>query len=98
MNKHISSLTTLSCLPVGLLVDVYGDYKYMFFMCGGVIVTGGLFLFVMNIYNYHMLEKGKPDADIEEKQKSTEDQDQVNAEVEMQLNLEAATDQSEPKG
>lgn len=101
----VGLVTIIECFPMllgppaaGLLVDVYGDYKYMFFMCGGVIVTGGLFLFVMNIYNYHMLEKGKPDADIEEKQKSTEDQDQVNAEVEMQLNLEAATDQSEPKG
>lgn len=38
-------------------MDVFGDYKYLFFMCGGVIIAGGVFLFVMNMYNYHMLEK-----------------------------------------
>ena len=26
-------------------------------MCGAVILTGGLFLFVMNVYNYHRLDK-----------------------------------------
>ena len=40
-------------------MDVFGDYKYLFFMCGAVIVAGGVFLFVMNVYNYHMLEKEK---------------------------------------
>ncbi|KAM7423127.1 hypothetical protein PAMA_010923 [Pampus argenteus] len=60
----VGLVTIIECFPMllgppaaGLLVDVYNDYKYLFFMCGTVIVAGGLFLFVMNIYNYHMLEK-----------------------------------------
>lgn len=71
-------------LHTGLLVDIYGDYKYLFLMCGAVIFSGGLFLFVMNTYNYHMLEK--------EKQK------QVRAsEVEMKQIPEAEMGQTEPE-
>ncbi|XP_077582716.1 monocarboxylate transporter 2-like [Stigmatopora nigra] len=60
----VGLVTIIECVPMllgpptaGLLVDVFGDYKYLFFLCGTVIVTGGIFLFIMNIYNYHMLEK-----------------------------------------
>ncbi|XP_077460048.1 monocarboxylate transporter 2-like [Stigmatopora argus] len=60
----VGLVTIIECIPMllgpptaGLLVDVFGDYKYLFFLCGTVIVTGGIFLFIMNIYNYHMLEK-----------------------------------------
>lgn len=31
---------------------MFGDYSYMFYMCGAVMLTAGLFLFVMNYYNY----------------------------------------------
>lgn len=40
-------------------------------MCGAVIMSGGLFLIIMNIYHYHMLEKekaehnGAPSQDVE---------------------------------
>lgn len=58
-------------------MDVFGDYKYLFFMCGGVIIAGGIFLFIMNMYNYHMLEK----------ENSLENQDEVNdAEEQTDLN------------
>lgn len=40
----------------GLLVDIFDDYQYLFFLCGAVIVSGGIFLFVMNLYNYRRLE------------------------------------------
>ncbi|XP_061689798.1 monocarboxylate transporter 2-like isoform X2 [Syngnathoides biaculeatus] len=60
----VGLVTIIECVPMllgpptaALLVDIFGDYKYLFFLCGGVIVTGGIFLFIMNIYNYHMLEK-----------------------------------------
>lgn len=36
----------------GALVDMFGDYSYMFYMCGVVMLTAGLFLFAMNYYNY----------------------------------------------
>ncbi|KAM9758065.1 monocarboxylate transporter 2-like isoform 1-T3 [Menidia menidia] len=73
----VGLVTIIECFPMllgppaaGLLVDVFGDYKYLFFMCGGVIVAGGLFLFVMNVYNYHMLEKEKAANIREQKQES----------------------------
>lgn len=31
---------------------MFGDYSYMFYMCGAVMLTAGLFLFAMNYYNY----------------------------------------------
>lgn len=41
----------------GTLIDTFGDYKYMFIKCGIVMVLAGLFLFIMNYYNYRMLAK-----------------------------------------
>ncbi|CAJ1051436.1 monocarboxylate transporter 2-like [Xyrichtys novacula] len=89
--RAVGLVTIIECFPMllgppaaGLLVDVYHDYKYLFLMCGSVILTGGLFLFVMNIYNYHMLDK--------------ERQKQVRAsEVEMKLTPQAGTGQTEPE-
>lgn len=46
-------------------------------MCGSVITTGGFFLFVMNIYNYHMLEKEKRATDRERNQTNIENQEQM---------------------
>lgn len=59
-------------------MDFFDDYRYLFFMCGSVIVTGGLFLFVMNIYNYYMLDKEKAAKVRELNQITMENQDQVN--------------------
>ncbi|XP_041671441.1 monocarboxylate transporter 2-like [Cheilinus undulatus] len=89
--RAVGLVTIIECFPMllgppaaGLLVDIYGDYKYLFYMCGSVISTGGLFLFIMNIYNYHMLDK--------EKQK------QENAtELETKQSPEAAMGQTEPE-
>ncbi|XP_036067855.1 monocarboxylate transporter 2 [Oryzias melastigma] len=62
----VGLVTIIECFPMllgpptaGLLVDIFQDYKYLFFMCGAVIMSGGLFLIIMNIYHYHMLEKEK---------------------------------------
>ncbi|GAA6222313.1 monocarboxylate transporter 2-like [Lates japonicus] len=78
----VGLVTIIECFPMllgpptaGLLVDIYGDYKYLFFMCGSVIVAGGLFLFVMNICNYHMLEKEKTAKDREQHQENQENQE-----------------------
>ncbi|CAL8336553.1 unnamed protein product [Merluccius merluccius] len=61
--KAIGLVTIIECCPMllgpptaGILVDRY-DYRYLFIMCGAVIVTGGLFLFVMNVYNYHLMDR-----------------------------------------
>lgn len=71
-------------------MDVFGDYKYLFFMCGSVIVTGGLFLFVMNVYNYHMLDKENTAKDQGQNLNNVESQDRVSVlEVEMKQTSEA---------
>uniref|UniRef100_G3P447 Major facilitator superfamily (MFS) profile domain-containing protein n=1 Tax=Gasterosteus aculeatus aculeatus TaxID=481459 RepID=G3P447_GASAC len=81
----VGLVTIIECFPMllgppaaGLLVDFFDDYRYLFFMCGSVIVTGGLFLFVMNIYNYYMLDKEKAAKVRELNQITMENQDQVN--------------------
>ncbi|XP_069568928.1 monocarboxylate transporter 2-like isoform X2 [Brachyistius frenatus] len=93
----VGLVTIIECFPMllgppaaGLLVDIFGDYKYLFFMCGSVIVTGGLFLFVMNIYNDHMLDKERAAKDRKRNQKHLENQDQVSI-------SEAKMERSEPE-
>lgn len=62
-------------------------------MCGSVILIAGLFLFIMNIYNYHMLKKKKTAKDSEQNQKNTENQDQV----EMKQTTEEVMEQTKPE-
>ncbi|XP_070758746.1 monocarboxylate transporter 2-like [Enoplosus armatus] len=101
----VGLVTIIECIPMllgppaaGLLVDIFGDYKHLFFMCGSVIVTGGLFLFVMNIYNYHMLEKEKTAKNTEQNQQNPETQDQVSvSEAGMKQTPEAAMELTEPE-
>uniref|UniRef100_A0A7N6BCF2 Major facilitator superfamily (MFS) profile domain-containing protein n=1 Tax=Anabas testudineus TaxID=64144 RepID=A0A7N6BCF2_ANATE len=94
----VGLVTIIECFPMllgpptaGLLVDVFGDYKYLFFMCGSVIVTGGLFLFIMNIYNYHMLAKENRAKSREPSQNNLETEDRVSVgEAEMKQTPGAA--------
>lgn len=46
-------------------------------MCGTVILTGGVFLLVMNIYNYHQVCPEEATIDLEQNQKNSENPDQV---------------------
>uniref|UniRef100_A0ACB8EH26 Uncharacterized protein n=1 Tax=Sphaerodactylus townsendi TaxID=933632 RepID=A0ACB8EH26_9SAUR len=62
----VECCTILLGPPIGgTLIDTFGDYKYMFIKCGVVMTLAGLFLFIMNYYNYRMLAK-------EEKRKKNE--------------------------
>ncbi|XP_069823013.1 monocarboxylate transporter 2-like [Dendropsophus ebraccatus] len=63
-SSAVGLVTIVECVPLllgppigGAIVDTFGDYKYMFFECGGIMVFAGLFLFVGNFYNYRMLKK-----------------------------------------
>uniref|UniRef100_A0A8D0L8J6 Major facilitator superfamily (MFS) profile domain-containing protein n=1 Tax=Sphenodon punctatus TaxID=8508 RepID=A0A8D0L8J6_SPHPU len=56
----VECCTILLGPPIGgTLIDTFGDYKYMFLKCGTVMVLAGIFLFIMNYYNYRMLAKEK---------------------------------------
>uniref|UniRef100_A0A8C5R6D3 Major facilitator superfamily (MFS) profile domain-containing protein n=1 Tax=Leptobrachium leishanense TaxID=445787 RepID=A0A8C5R6D3_9ANUR len=77
-SSAVGLVTIVECVPLligpplaGAIVDATGDYKYMFYTCGATIVFAGLFLLVMNFYNYRMLEKEekeKQDKEIEMKE------------------------------
>ncbi|KAM9408238.1 monocarboxylate transporter 2-like [Pholidichthys leucotaenia] len=84
----VGLVTIIECFPMllgppaaGLLVDLFGDYKYLFLMCGSVITTGGLFLFIMNIYNYHLLEKQRKEKDRERSHNNVESPEQIHYDV-----------------
>lgn len=104
----VGLVTIIECFPMllgpptaGLLVDIFGNYKYMFLMCGGVITTGGTFLFIMNIYHYHMLKKGLSSADTEQTKPTGavhEGQENNILEVEMQTADSVKTDPNEKNG
>ncbi|XP_053143899.1 monocarboxylate transporter 2-like isoform X2 [Hemicordylus capensis] len=60
----VGLVTIMECCTIllgppigGTLIDKFGDYKYMFIKCGGVMVLAGTFLFIMNYYNYRMISK-----------------------------------------
>lgn len=38
-------------------MDVYHNYEYLFFMCGSVILTGGILSLLMNICHFRALRK-----------------------------------------
>nr|XP_033782620.1 monocarboxylate transporter 2-like [Geotrypetes seraphini]XP_033782621.1 monocarboxylate transporter 2-like [Geotrypetes seraphini] len=60
----VGIVTLSECFPLlfgppvgGIIVDTFSDYKYMFYKCGAVMLTAGIFLFIMNYYSYRMIEK-----------------------------------------
>ncbi|XP_026113888.1 monocarboxylate transporter 2-like [Carassius auratus] len=72
-SSAVGLATIIECGPVllgppisGLLVDIFLDYKYMYFACGVMMVLGGIFLYIMNYYNYRWLEKEGKQRKVEE--------------------------------
>lgn len=47
----------LTLSPLGALVDIFMDYKCMYFACGLMMLVPGIFLFIMNFFNYRWLEQ-----------------------------------------
>lgn len=41
----------------GAMVDVFGDYKYMYYACGVMMLVPGIFFFIMHYYNYKKLDE-----------------------------------------
>lgn len=88
---------------LGLLVDIFGDYKYLFLMCGGVITAGGVFLFIMNVYNYNRLDKAKKGNSSEQNQNNMEQNQNTIENQEQESSSEAQRElmdvaQSDPAG
>ncbi|KAM4736729.1 monocarboxylate transporter 2 [Anableps anableps] len=63
-SSAVGLVTIIECGPVllgppisGALVDVFGDYKYMYYACGVFMLVPGIFLFIMHYYNYKKLDE-----------------------------------------
>ncbi|XP_030623033.1 monocarboxylate transporter 2 [Chanos chanos] len=76
-SSAVGLATIIECGPVllgppisGALVDIFMDYKYMYYACGVMMVVPGIFLFIMNYYNYRWLEQ-------EEKQRKEQEELQI---------------------
>ncbi|XP_072914827.1 monocarboxylate transporter 2-like isoform X2 [Hemitrygon akajei] len=65
-SSAVGLVTIVECCPVllgpplgGWLVDVTQDYRYMYFVCGTIVIVASIFLFVANAINYRLLAKEK---------------------------------------
>lgn len=38
-------------------MDAFGDYKYMYYACGVIMLLPGIYFFVMHYYNYKKLDE-----------------------------------------
>lgn len=66
------------CCISGWLVDVTGEYQYMYFVCGVIVIVASIWLFIGNTINYRLLAKEKKLED--EKQKAQKNSDLKEAE------------------
>nr|XP_033815433.1 monocarboxylate transporter 2 [Geotrypetes seraphini]XP_033815434.1 monocarboxylate transporter 2 [Geotrypetes seraphini]XP_033815435.1 monocarboxylate transporter 2 [Geotrypetes seraphini]XP_033815436.1 monocarboxylate transporter 2 [Geotrypetes seraphini]XP_033815437.1 monocarboxylate transporter 2 [Geotrypetes seraphini]XP_033815438.1 monocarboxylate transporter 2 [Geotrypetes seraphini]XP_033815439.1 monocarboxylate transporter 2 [Geotrypetes seraphini]XP_033815440.1 monocarboxylate t len=65
-SSAVGLVTIIECCPVligpplgGWLVDISGNYKNMYFICGVIVITASVWLFIGNAINYRLLEKEK---------------------------------------
>ncbi|KAM9312443.1 monocarboxylate transporter 2 [Gastrophryne carolinensis] len=65
-SSAVGLVTIVECCPVllgpplaGWLVDITGDYKYMYFACGVIVIIASIYLFIGNAINYRLLAKEK---------------------------------------
>ncbi|XP_053320566.1 monocarboxylate transporter 2-like [Spea bombifrons] len=63
-SSAVGLVTIVECCPVllgppmgGWLVDITGSYKYMYFVCGLIVIVSSIYLFIGNAINYRMLAK-----------------------------------------
>lgn len=54
------------CL-LGKLVDITGEYKYMYLASGAIVVTASIWLLIGNAINYRLLEKEKKREEAQQK-------------------------------
>ncbi|XP_068196636.1 monocarboxylate transporter 2-like [Antennarius striatus] len=63
-SSAVGLVTIIECGPVllgppisGALVDISGEYMYMYYACGVLVALPGVFFFIMNYYNYRKLDE-----------------------------------------
>nr|XP_056702695.1 monocarboxylate transporter 2 [Euleptes europaea] len=65
-SSAVGLVTIVECCPVllgpplgGLLVDLTGNYQYMYFVCGVIVIISSIWLFIGNAINYRLLAREK---------------------------------------
>lgn len=38
-------------------MDAFGDYRYMYYACGVIMLVPGIYFFIMHYYNYKKLDE-----------------------------------------
>ncbi|XP_041656414.1 monocarboxylate transporter 2 [Cheilinus undulatus] len=63
-SSAVGLVTIIECGPVllgpplsGALVDIFRDYKYLYYACGVFMLAPGIFFFIMHYYNYKRLDE-----------------------------------------
>lgn len=63
-SSAVGLVTIIECGPVllgpplsGALIDIFGDYKHMYYTCGVFMLVPGIYFFIMNYYNYKKLDE-----------------------------------------
>uniref|UniRef100_A0A8C9ZZM1 Solute carrier family 16 member 7 n=1 Tax=Sander lucioperca TaxID=283035 RepID=A0A8C9ZZM1_SANLU len=63
-SSAVGLVTIIECGPVllgpplsGALVDIFGEYKYMYYACGVFMLVPGIFFFIMHYFNYKKLDE-----------------------------------------
>ncbi|XP_076022731.1 monocarboxylate transporter 2-like [Genypterus blacodes] len=63
-SSAVGLVTIIECAPVllgppiaGALVDRFGEYKYMYYASGVLMVVPGIFFFIMHYFNYKKLDE-----------------------------------------
>ncbi|KAK9514972.1 hypothetical protein VZT92_025651 [Zoarces viviparus] len=63
-SSAVGLVTIIECGPVllgpplsGALVDIYGDYKSMYYACGVFMLVPGIYFFIMHFFNYKKLDE-----------------------------------------
>lgn len=84
--------TAIPCFGafLGRLNDIYGDYKYTYWACGGILIVAGIYLFIGMGINYQLLAKEQK-AERQQKKESKEEETSVDLEKPKGL-----TDTAEP--
>ncbi|XP_033485225.1 monocarboxylate transporter 2 [Epinephelus lanceolatus] len=78
-SSAVGLVTIIECAPVllgpplsGALVDIFGDYKYMYYACGVFMLVPGIFFFIMHYYNYKKLDEERRQSEAVEMRTSEE--------------------------
>lgn len=65
-SSAVGLVTIIECGPVllgpplsGALVDIFGEYKSMYYACGVFMLVPGIYFFIMHYFNYKKLDEEK---------------------------------------